>query len=59
MSELRVGQNLPLELLAFSAVGCPAWSDQHGREEMCALDAGHTGRHVAIDATMIVRAIWK
>ncbi|MCT9868335.1 hypothetical protein [Paenarthrobacter aurescens] len=59
MSELRVGDNLPLEMLSFSAVGCPVWSGQHELEEMCALDAGHTGQHIAIDAAMVVRAVWE
>ncbi|MFP3579995.1 hypothetical protein SB659_10480 [Arthrobacter sp. SIMBA_036] len=58
MSELGVGDNIPLELLALSADECTASTDHLGIDVFCVLDAGHTGRHIAVDADMVVRAAW-
>lgn len=58
MSELQIGDTLPVDLLSFSAAECPVSAGKPGSEQVCVLDAGHTGRHIAADADMVVRAAW-
>lgn len=58
MSDLNVGDELPIELLGLSAEDCTASTSHLGFEAFCVLDAGHTGRHIAADADLVVRAAW-
>lgn len=58
VSELQVGDTLPVDLLSFSAAECFESAGKPGAEQVCVLDAGHAGRHIAADAQMVVRAAW-
>ncbi|WOH17806.1 hypothetical protein IRJ34_15845 [Paenarthrobacter sp. GOM3] len=58
MTELRIGDNLPVDLLSFRATECLVSTGPPGSEDMCILDAGHTGSHLAAGADMVVKAVW-
>lgn len=58
MSELRIGDNLPVDLLSFRASECLVSTGPPESEDVCVLDAGHTGDHLAAGADMVVRAVW-
>ncbi|MFE4080423.1 hypothetical protein [Paenarthrobacter sp. YIM B13468] len=58
MSDLQIGDTLPLERLSFSATECPVSTGAPGAEEICVLDAGHIGRHLSAGADLVVRAVW-
>jgi hypothetical protein len=58
MSELRIGDNLPVDLLSFRATECLVSTGPPGSEDMCILDDGHTGSHLAAGPGMVVKAIW-
>jgi len=58
MSELRIGDNLPVDLLSFRASECLISTGPPESEDVCVLDAGHTGNHLAAGADMVVRAVW-
>lgn len=58
MSELQIGDSLPVDLLSFRAAECLVSTTTSGSEDVCVLDAGHTGNHVAAGADMVVRAAW-
>ncbi|NWL13895.1 hypothetical protein [Paenarthrobacter nitroguajacolicus] len=58
MSELRIGDSLPVDLLSFRAAECLVTTSAAESEDVCVLDAGHTGHHLAAGADMVVRAVW-
>jgi hypothetical protein len=58
MSELQIGDSLPVDLLSFKAAECLVSTAASGTEDVCVLDAGHTGNHLAAGADMVVRAVW-
>ncbi|MBP2264679.1 hypothetical protein J3A64_000143 [Pseudarthrobacter sp. PvP004] len=58
MSELKIGDSLPVELLSFKAAECLVSTSTSGTEDLCVLDAGHTGNHLSAGADMVVRAVW-
>ncbi|WP_416405531.1 hypothetical protein [Arthrobacter sp. LFS091] len=58
MSELRVGDDLPVDLLGFTSAECSSTTIQSGFEVGCVLDDGHAGPHLSADATMVVTVIW-
>ncbi|MGO4145587.1 hypothetical protein AB4Y77_10915 [Paenarthrobacter sp. YAF11_1] len=58
MSDLRIGDTLPVDLLSFRATECLVSTSAPEAEHVCVLDAGHTGQHLAAGADMVVRAVW-
>lgn len=58
MSDLRIGDTLPIDLLSFRATECLVSTRAPEAEDVCILDAGHTGQHLAAGADMVVRAAW-
>lgn len=58
MSELQIGDSLPVELLSFRAAECLVSTSADESEHVCVLDAGHTGNHLSAGADMVVRAAW-
>lgn len=58
MSELQIGDSLPVDLLSFRAAECLVSTGAPESEDVCVLDAGHTGNHLAAGADMVVRAVW-
>lgn len=58
MTELQVGDKLPVDTLSFTAAECMVSGGKPGTEDVCILDAGHTGPHVSATADMVVRAVW-
>ncbi|GAA3283763.1 hypothetical protein [Paenarthrobacter aurescens] len=58
MSDLQIGDSLPVELLSFRAAECLVSTGVSEAEHVCVLDAGHTGNHLAAGADMVVRAVW-
>jgi len=58
MSNLQIGDNLPVDLLSFRAAECLVSNGPPEAEDVCVLDAGHTGNHLAAGADMVVRAVW-
>jgi hypothetical protein len=58
MIEHSIGDSLPVDILTFTANECAVSATKLGFEAVCVLDAGHTGRHIAVDADMVIRAAW-
>ncbi|GGJ22975.1 hypothetical protein [Paenarthrobacter histidinolovorans] len=58
MNDFKIGDVIPLDVLSFTAAECTALAGHLGIDASCVLDKGHTGRHLAADAEMVVWAIW-